>query len=120
MDSATLCAHFAKFANRTPLEINGLSQLALPATPQLMDSATLSAHCEKFTKLTSLDKNGLAQLPLRPTSPTGHPSTNGIGNTQRTFQLESATLNAHFVTNTSQTPLEKMDSRKFPYLPPLN
>ena len=39
---------------------NGLAQLPLPATPQLMDSATLSAHFVKFTNLTPLEKNGLA------------------------------------------------------------
>ena len=49
MDSATLSAQFVKFTNLTPLERNGLAQLLVPATPQLLDSATLSAHFVKFT-----------------------------------------------------------------------
>ena len=114
MDSATLSAHFVKFTNLTPsrkwthptpstchpstnglghtprtfrkiyqpdtLEKNGLAQLPLPAIPQLMDSATLRAHFEKFTNLTPSKKW------TRPTSPTCHPSTNGLGHTPRTFR----------------------------------
>ena len=79
-----------------------------------------------------------------PTSPACHPSTNGLSHTQRTFRkiyqpdtprknglaqlplpatpqlMDSATLSAHFEKFTNLTPLEKMDSPNFPYLPPLN
>ena len=34
--------------------------------------------------------------------------------------MDSATLSAHFEKFTNLTPLEKMDSPNFPYLPPLN
>ena len=64
--SATLSAHFEKFTNLTPLEKNGLAQLPLPATPQLMDSATLSAHFEKFTNLTPLEKMDSPNFPYLP------------------------------------------------------
>ena len=62
MDSATLRAHFEKFTKPDTPRKNGLAQLPLPATPQLMDSATLRAHFEKFTNLTPLEKNGLSLM----------------------------------------------------------
>jgi hypothetical protein len=55
-----------KFTNLTPLEKNGLAQLPLPATPQLMDSATLSAHFEKFTNLTPLEIMDSPNFPYLP------------------------------------------------------
>ena len=53
--------------------------------PQLTDSATLSAQFVKFTYLTTLVKWTIL------TFPTCHPSTNGLGHTQRTWTLDILT-----------------------------